>query len=512
MEATIVHSTYEKTVLAEQCPAARVIFFGYTSDVAGTTVPFGRREHVAFVGGYDHDPNVDAAVHFALDVLPLIQTRLPGVKFYAVGSRPPAQVQALEAADVLVTGFVQDLGAVLDRVKLTVAPLRYGAGIKGKIVGSLSHGVPCVASPLAAEGMGLVDGSDVLIADGAVAMAEAVVRLYTDAALWARLSANGLQFVRDHYSFESGLRIMRALLALVGLEVPPPAMAPAIAGPAAAGHLEIAELSGPKASEEYERRVAREKESFNDCLNVHELPDIFHYWANKHLAPTKLHQFGITDSEQFFFLYTQKFHARFPDQHIRMVSVGCGNCDMEARLARRLVDAGINGFAIECLDINESMVARGRDHAATLAVAGHIAPICIDFNQWQPEHGYDIVIANQVLHHVLELETLFAAIKGSLSPEGYFLTSDMIGRNGHQRWPEALQVVQEFWKELPDHYRNNRVLNRYEPAYINHDCSTEGFEGIRAQDILPLLIEYFHFSLPALRQPYCSLHRPSLRP
>jgi len=72
---------------------------------------------------------------------------------------------------------------------------------------------------------------------------------------------------------------------------------------------------------------------------------------------------------------------------------------------------------------------------------------------------------------------------------------DMIGRNGHQRWPEALQVVQEFWKELPDHYRNNRVLNRYEPAYINHDCSTEGFEGIRAQDILPLLIEYFHFEL-----------------
>ena len=105
------------------------------------------------------------------------------------------------------------------------------------------------------------------------------------------------------------------------------------------------------------------------------------------------------------------------------------------------------------------------------------------------------MIANQSLHHVVALETLFDEIKRSLRPEGYFITSDMIGRNGHQRWPEAFRAVQRFWKELPVEYRHNRTFERYEEEYLEHDCSIEGFEGIRAQDILPLLVERFDFHL-----------------
>jgi GT2 family glycosyltransferase/SAM-dependent methyltransferase/glycosyltransferase involved in cell wall biosynthesis len=250
VDATIVHSTYEAAMLAEECPGARVVVFGWTIDVPGTTMPHEAREHIAFVGGYGHPPNVDAAVHFALDVLPLVQARLPGVKFYVVGSRPPAEVRALAADDVIVTGFVKDLGATLDRVRLTVAPLRYGAGIKGKIATSLSHGVPCVASSLGVEGMELVDGREVLVADSPEAMAEAVVRLYTDAELWASLSANGLRFVRDRYSFDSGLRIVQALLALLDLEERGRVPAPWTVGSAAAG-LEVAELAG---AEDYQRQ------------------------------------------------------------------------------------------------------------------------------------------------------------------------------------------------------------------------------------------------------------------
>ena len=71
----------------------------------------------------------------------------------------------------------------------------------------------------------------------------------------------------------------------------------------------------------------------------------------------------------------------------------------------------------------------------------------------------------------------------------------MVGRNGHQRWSEALDIVQEFWRKLPPSYRFNLHTGRYEERYENRDCSGYGFEGIRAQDILPLLIEYFHFEL-----------------
>lgn len=252
--------------------------------------------------------------------------------------------------------------------------------------------------------------------------------------------------------------------------------------------------SGPMTPGSYQRRIEREKQAFNEYTNVHELPKIFYYWSNKHLAP-KFHRFGITDPEQFFLLYSEKFHRRFPDKPPALLSIGSGDCGMEARLARKLVDEGINDFALECLDINEAMLQRGREHAANLGVQDHIVAVCADFNRWQPSKKYDVIIANQCLHHVLELEQLFTLIKGCLNPEGYFLTSDMIGRNGHQRWPEALALVQEFWKELPPSYRYNQLLSQHEEAYINHDCSTKSFEGIRAQDILPLLIKDFHFEL-----------------
>jgi SAM-dependent methyltransferase len=249
----------------------------------------------------------------------------------------------------------------------------------------------------------------------------------------------------------------------------------------------------PTASD-YQQRLAREVQNFSQNANVHDLPRIFHYWSHKYLAP-KFNRFGITDPEQFFLLYAEKFHAQFPAKQIVMLSVGSGNCDMEARLARKLVDSGISNFVVECLDINEAMLARGREHAASLNVSAQIVPVCADFNTWQPTKIYDVIMANQCLHHVVELEQLFALIKRCLNPDGYFLVSDMIGRNGHQRWPEALSVVQQFWQELPDSYRYNQLMQRHEPTYINHDCSVESFEGIRAQDILPLLVESFHFEL-----------------
>ncbi len=194
-------------------------------------------------------------------------------------------------------------------------------------------------------------------------------------------------------------------------------------------------------------------------------------------------------------MYAQKFHTQFPNLKIEIVSVGCGNCDMEVRLAKRLIENNINDFRIDCMDINLSMLERGKELAQEENVELFINPLHGDFNNWQPVKEYHLVIANHCLHHVLKLESLFESIKGCLYPHGYFVTADMIGRNGHQRWPEALEVVQGFWKELPENYRFNQSLKRYEHEYINHDCSTEGFEGIRAQDILPLLIQNFHFDL-----------------
>lgn len=103
------------------------------------------------------------------------------------------------------------------------------------------------------------------------------------------------------------------------------------------------------------------------------------------------------------------------------------------------------------------------------------------------------MIANQSLHHVVELEHLFDQIRFSMSEDGSFIVSDMIGRNGHQRWPEALEVVESIWRDLDEKYKFNNQLRRQEDKFLNWDSSGAGFEGIRAQDVLPELIRRFSF-------------------
>lgn len=139
------------------------------------------------------------------------------------------------------------------------------------------------------------------------------------------------------------------------------------------------------------------------------------------------------------------------------------------------------------------MLERGREAAAQKGLADNFIFTSGDFNLWRPTAQYDVVLAIQALHHVVELEHLFASIKAGLKPSGVFVVPDMIGRNGHMRWPEALSIIQEFWRRLPPSYRYNHQLKRYQEEFENWDCSQEGFEGIRAQDILPLLTSNFHF-------------------
>jgi len=101
----------------------------------------------------------------------------------------------------------------------------------------------------------------------------------------------------------------------------------------------------------------------------------------------------------------------------------------------------------------------------------------------------------QSLHHVLDLEGVFANARENLASGGQFLICDTIGRNGHLRWPEAMRIIHEFWRKLPPSYRYNWQLRRHEELFENWDCSEVGFEGIRAQDILPLLAENFRFDM-----------------
>lgn len=212
-DATLVVSEVERNLLARDAPAAQVDILSNLHQVQGRGHPFAQRRDLVFVGGFRHPPNVDAVRWFVAEVFPLIRAQAPEITFHCIGSDTPAEISALAAQPgVKIHGHVPDLSPYMDGARICVAPLRYGAGVKGKVNLSMAHGQPVVATACAVEGMHLRDGEDVLVADDANGFASAVLRLYRDEALWQRLAGNGLANVERHFSLDAAREVVRRVL------------------------------------------------------------------------------------------------------------------------------------------------------------------------------------------------------------------------------------------------------------------------------------------------------------
>ncbi|HTQ01751.1 MAG TPA: glycosyltransferase [Casimicrobiaceae bacterium] len=212
-DVTVVVSTYEQTLLAELVPDARVLVLSTIHELFPPGKPFAERQGLVFIGGFQHPPNTDAVLWYAEEILPHVRAALPGVTTYIVGSKVPANVRALAAEDFVVTGYVPDVTPYFNGCRVSIAPLRYGAGVKGKINLAMSYGLPVVATTPSIEGMFLSPGQDVLVADDAGAFADAIVRLYHDEALWERLAAGGRENIRAHFSRDVARSAITRLLA-----------------------------------------------------------------------------------------------------------------------------------------------------------------------------------------------------------------------------------------------------------------------------------------------------------
>ncbi len=204
-DITVLVSEAERVQLQADAPQVRVELISNLHEVAGAGAPFAQRRDLVFVGGFAHPPNVDGVTWFISEVFPHIRADLPGVRFHCIGAQPPPALHALAAGqpDVIIHGFVPVVTPYMDEVRIAVAPLRFGAGVKGKVNLSMAHGQPVVATTCAVEGMHLRDGADVLVADDARAFAAAVVRLYQDEGLWMTLSSAGLRNVAEHFSLDA---------------------------------------------------------------------------------------------------------------------------------------------------------------------------------------------------------------------------------------------------------------------------------------------------------------------
>lgn len=212
-DTTLVVSAVERDLLAREAPAADVRLLSNIHRLPGRRAGFAERRDIFFIGAFAHPPNRDAVLWFCRDILPLILPEAPAMRFSVIGAEPPAEVRALAGDAVRILGHVPDVTPFFDCCRLSLAPLRYGAGVKGKINQSLAHGLPVVATTQAVEGMFLEDGRSVLVADTPADFAAAVLRLYRDPELWERLSDGGLAVMEAHFGFAAA---HRALVDVVG--------------------------------------------------------------------------------------------------------------------------------------------------------------------------------------------------------------------------------------------------------------------------------------------------------
>jgi O-antigen biosynthesis protein len=180
-------------------------------DVPGSKTPFALRRDWLFIGSFQHRPNVDAVLFFVQQIFPLVSSRLRDAKFYIIGDNAPPEIVALANEKIAVTGLQRDARPFFDSVKLSVAPLRFGAGVKGKINQSMGFGVPVVATSVAVDGTELRDREDILVADEPQDFAEALIQLYESEELWSRLSENGVRKTRELYSVEAARKKLEFL-------------------------------------------------------------------------------------------------------------------------------------------------------------------------------------------------------------------------------------------------------------------------------------------------------------
>ncbi len=217
-DLTLVVSPVEREILRQESPGldVRILSTIYPSRKGSPPGPEDRRT-IVFIGGFEHRPNVDAVLYFAKEIFPMVKARIPEAVFQVIGPSPTPEILELDGEDIQILGYVPDVDPYFDAARLTVAPLRYGAGVKGKVSQSMALGVPTVVSSIAAEGMYLEHGRNAMIADDPARFADAVIRVWSSPELWWRLSENGRGTVHTHFSVEAAGRQVDELLAWAGL-------------------------------------------------------------------------------------------------------------------------------------------------------------------------------------------------------------------------------------------------------------------------------------------------------
>ena len=212
-DITLVVSPVERELLQRLAPRADVQIVSNIHESAPGSAPFVNRDGILFIGGFRHPPNLDAITWYVESVLPILRQKHPGLITTIIGSNAPPSLRRYAAADFVVAGFVADVTPHYHAARVSISPLRYGAGVKGKVNLAMQYGVPVVATTISVEGMYLKNAENVLVADEPEAFADAIIRLHTDEVLWNRLRQGGLENIEKWFSRHTARRALESVLA-----------------------------------------------------------------------------------------------------------------------------------------------------------------------------------------------------------------------------------------------------------------------------------------------------------
>jgi glycosyltransferase involved in cell wall biosynthesis len=213
-DETVVVSDVEKEVIEGIIPDARITKVPLIYEARSAHMKPDKKHQILFVGGFNHQPNVDAVKYFKRSIWPVIRGKDAELQALIIGSNPTREILDLhnESEGFIVAGFVEDLSQVYSESKAFVAPLLYGAGVKGKVIQALSFGLPGVVSKIAAEGTCLSKSMCVHITDEPLEFASFVLNLCTNETLNEEMSENGLRYVLENHSIEVAKRALSKIV------------------------------------------------------------------------------------------------------------------------------------------------------------------------------------------------------------------------------------------------------------------------------------------------------------
>jgi glycosyltransferase involved in cell wall biosynthesis len=216
-DATILVSDAEMQLIEKSIPEAFCVQMPLARPINPPITPFAQRRGIGFVGGFAHAPNVDAISIFLQEVWPLVVRAMPDCELSIVGADFPQALLDGCPGRVTALGHVPDIGPWFESLLVTVAPLRFGAGAKGKIASSLAAGVPAVVTEVAAEGMSLNEGCGVVVGRDPVAFATSIQRICADGELWQRLSDEGLAYAHRTLGLDAWRERVDGMLKRIGI-------------------------------------------------------------------------------------------------------------------------------------------------------------------------------------------------------------------------------------------------------------------------------------------------------